>query len=73
MKKTLAITFLVDEKEVRRSVAILTGEVLTDEELNTHYFSDPISVDLDDLGEASKQMSMAFVALVADKKNLLPD
>jgi len=69
MKKPLAITFIVEEKEVRKVMAILTGEVLSDEKLEKTFFSDPVSIDIETMEEQAKAMTMAFVALIADSKN----
>ena len=68
MKKPLAITFIVEEKEVRKAMAILTGNALSDEELDKNFYTDPVSIDMDVLGEESKNMVLAFVAMIADKK-----
>lgn len=68
MKKALAITFLVEEKEVRKAMAVLTGSVLSDEELEKNFYNDPVQIDMDELGEDSKSMTLVFVAMVADKK-----
>lgn len=68
MKKPLAITFLVEEKEVRKAMAILTGCALSDEELDKNFYNDPVEIDMDELGEDSNNMTLAFVAMVADKK-----
>lgn len=68
MKKPLAISFLVEEKEVRKAMALLTGNALSDEELDKNFFNEPVEIDMDELGEDSKNMTLAFVAMVADKK-----
>lgn len=68
MKKPLAITFLIEEKEVRKAMAILTGCALSDEELDKNFYNDPVEIDMDELGEDSNNMTLAFVAMVADKK-----
>lgn len=66
MKKPLAITFVVDEKDVRRSIALLTGDSITDEEMNEKYFSNPVEVDLEEtVGKSdSFQMIAGFVGLI---------
>lgn len=69
MKKPLAITFLVEEKEVRKIMAILTGEIMSDEELDNKFFSSPVSIDMELMEEQAPAMTMAFVALIADNKN----
>ncbi len=69
MKKPLAITFLVEEKEVRKVMAILTGELLSDEELDNKFFSNPVNIDIELMEEQAQVMTMAFVALIADNKN----
>lgn len=68
MKKPLAITFLVEEKEVRKAMAILTGNALSDEELEKNFFSDPIQIDMEMMEEQASQMTLAFVAIIADNK-----
>lgn len=68
MKKPLAITFLADEKEVRKALAILTGELISDEELEKKFFSNPIDMDMEMMGEDSKNMILAFVAIIAGSK-----
>ncbi|MBV5282169.1 MAG: hypothetical protein JZU53_07005 [Paludibacter sp.] len=71
MKKKLAITFLADDKKVRSAVALLTGECLTDAELEEKYFSNNIEVDLEEeLEEAGLEMIVAFTALITDKKTV---
>ena len=68
MKKPLAITFLVEEKEVRKTMAMLTGELLSDDELDNKFFSNPVSIDMELMEEQALAMTMAFVALIADNK-----
>lgn len=68
MKKPLAITWLVEPKEVRKIMAALTGDVLTDEDLEQKFFGDPIQVDIDILGDDYINMLLAFTALIADKR-----
>lgn len=70
MKKRLAITFMVDEKEVRRSIALLTGEAISDEDLESKYLSNPVEVDIKEmLGESdSFQMIAGFVGLIMAKR-----
>jgi hypothetical protein len=68
MKKPLAITFLVEEKEVRKAMAILTGEALSDEELETTFFTNSAQIDIEIMEEQAQPMVLAFVALIADSK-----
>lgn len=70
MKKPLAITFMVDEKEVRRSIALLTGESISDEDLESKYLSNPVEVDLEEtVGKSdSFQMIAGFVGLIMAKR-----
>lgn len=71
MKKPLAITFLVEEKAVRKSIAMLTGDVLTEENLSK-FFEEPIQLDISDFMEEPQagNMTMALVAIIAEKKGL---
>lgn len=71
MKKVLAITFMVEEKEVRKAMALLTGDALSDDGLDKNFFNDPVQIDTDELGEESKNMIIALTALIADKKGYL--
>lgn len=68
MKKPLAITFLVEEKEVRKAMALLTGELLTDVELESNFFSEPVQIDMEMMEDQASTMTLAFVALIADQK-----
>ena len=68
MKKVLAINFLVEEKEVRKVMAMLTGEAISDEKLESDFFNDPVQIDMNDMHDQEAAMTMAFVAMVADKK-----
>ena len=66
MKKPLAIIFMVDEKDIRRSIALLTGDSISDEELNEKYLSNPVEVDLEEtVGKSDAfQMIAGFVGLI---------
>jgi len=67
MKKPLAIQLEFDIKSVRRALALITGEVATDEEIIAKFFDrDPIKVDVEEmLGEADAlKMCVAFTAII---------
>lgn len=70
MKKPLAITFMVDEKEVRRSIALLTGEAISDEDLESKYLSNPVEVDIQEMLDESDSFRMiaGFVGLIMAKR-----
>jgi hypothetical protein len=67
MKKPLAIQLEFDIKNVRRALALITGEAMTDEEITAKFFDrEAVTVDMAEmLGEGeSFQICAAFVALM---------
>lgn len=64
-RKPLAFKLMVDPKNVRRAVALVTGEPMTDEELNKKFF-DREPIELESPGDAGEdfQMTVAFAALM---------
>lgn len=67
--RTLAIGFQADEKDVRRAFAQLTGNVLTDEQLED-FFTNPVEMPISEVMDPPQagQMLLAFTALIAGKK-----
>lgn len=67
MKHILAIQLQFDIKTVRKAVVMLTGEMLTDEEIAARYFDREMVItdvgELMDPGE-SFQMCLAFLAMM---------
>jgi hypothetical protein len=63
MKKPIAVKIEFDIKDVRRALALITGDTMTDDEINETFFDrDPVGVKL---GESEMfQMCIAFVALI---------
>lgn len=61
---------MVDEKDVRRSIALLTGDSISDEEMNEKYFSNPVQFDLEEtIGKSdSFQMIAAFVGMIMETR-----
>ena len=67
MKNTLAIQIKTDIKTVRRAVALITGEAMTDEEIENSFFDrEPLQLDLKEaLGETEEfQICAAFTAIL---------
>lgn len=68
--KNLAINFQLEDKDVRAAFAMLTGETLSDAQLE-EFFTNPVDLPTREVLEESAQpMILAFVALIADKKGL---
>lgn len=70
MKLPLSIRILADPKEVRKGVAMITGEALTDDQLNEKFFNQdkPVNVNLAQLDPGQDSaMIMAFVAIMLSK------
>lgn len=61
---------MVDEKDVRRSIALLTGEVISDEDLESKYLSNPVEIDLENtVGKSDAfQMIAGFVGLIMARR-----
>lgn len=75
MNKPLAIQLEFDIKTVRRALAILTGEVMSDEEINAKFFDrEPVKVDAAELfGESeSLQISAGFLSIIMDEGKPYP-
>lgn len=78
-KRILAINFAFDEKQVRRAIALISGEGLSDEELNRRFFNrEPVTVDSDILEEEADPMCIAFVSFIigmeeAEKEAVIQD
>ena len=70
MKKPLAFKLMVDPKDVRRAMAMTTGESLTDEELEKQFFNrEPMEIDLTEVSKTDAfQMNAAFVILMWGKE-----
>jgi hypothetical protein len=71
MKQPLAIQLEFDIKTVRRSLALITGEYMTDEEIKVNFFDrECVKIDAEqNIGEAeSFQLCAAFLALILDEK-----
>lgn len=69
--KNLAINFQVEEKDVRAAFAMLTGEALSDAQLE-EFFINPIDLPMHEvLEESAQQMILIFIALISDKKRLV--
>lgn len=67
MKKPLSIQLQFDIKNVRRALALITGEAMTDEEITVKFFDrEPVIADMEELlGEGeSFQICLAFVAMI---------
>lgn len=66
MLKPLALHLEFDVKAVRKAIAQLTGEVLSDEEINEKFFNrEPLKLDVQKfLGAEADQICMAFSALL---------
>jgi len=64
--KALALHLEFDVKAVRKAIAQLTGEVLSDEEINENFFDrEPLKLDVQQfLGAEADQICMAFCALL---------
>lgn len=66
MKKALAFKLMVDPKDVRRALALITGDSISEEELDAKFFNrEPMEVSFpaEDRNEEF-QMTAAFVALM---------
>lgn len=66
-KRPLAIQLNFDIKSVRRALALITGDTMTDEEINAKFFDrDPVRVDVEKmLGVVdSLQLCAGFIAIV---------
>lgn len=70
MKKPLAIKLMVEEKTVRRALALLTGDTFPDEEMEKRYFSEPVEVDLEALVGTQDAFPMiaAFVGFMTKEE-----
>jgi hypothetical protein len=67
MKKPLAIQLEFDIKSVRRALALITGEAMTDEEIIAKFFDrEAVKVDTEEmLGESEAfQICAAFLAVI---------
>ena len=67
MKKPLAIQLEFDIKSVRRALALITGEAMTDEEITAKFFDrEAVKVDTEEmLGESEAfQICAAFLAVI---------
>lgn len=70
MKKPLALKLMVDEKTVRRALALLTGEGISNEDMEKRYFSEPVEVDLEELVGTNDAFPMiaAFVGFMTKEE-----
>lgn len=72
MKKPLAIQLEFDIKSVRRALALITGEVMSDEEITAKFFDrEPVKLDaVEILGESDAfQICAGFAAfIIADSQ-----
>lgn len=65
MKQSLAIKLKFETKEVRRAVAMITGEAPSDEEIKKRFFDrEPVEIDSEILNEQAFQICAAFVAFI---------
>ena len=71
MEQALAIQLKFDIKQVRRAVALLTGDAPSDEEIQRRFFDrEPIGIDDSDLPpNEAFQMCAAFVAFIIAAEN----
>ena len=67
-KKPLALRILVDEKQVRKTAALISGEVLSDQQISD-MFDNPIETDLSkELGAEGEAAEIGLIALLLSKK-----
>ena len=63
MKRTLAFKLKVDPKNVRRAVAVITGDVMPEDEFEKTFFNrEPIEVEVSEDQEFA--VTLGFVALM---------
>ena len=75
MKKPIAVKLVFDMKTVRRAVAIITGDVMSDEDLQAKFF-DCEKVDFDMEAKIDEgielTMCLAMVALIMQEPDASP-
>lgn len=77
MKKPLAVQFEFDMKTIRRALALITGEAMTDEEIIAKFIDrEPVKADTEAILENDMeafQICAWFIAVIAaDGKPYLP-
>lgn len=69
-RKALAFKLMVDPKNVRRAVAIITGETLTDEEIDKRFFDkEPAEISVDPSIEFETTIAFTAFMLAEEGEN----
>ena len=72
-KKPMAVTFLFDVKTVRKCIAVTSGEVLSDTEINKTYFdAKPLVIDVEKTypEENVIEMALPFVMMIKNREEI---
>ena len=70
MKKTLALNFIAEEKDIRRVYTLLTGENLTEEDLDAKFVNrESIEIDLEEVEKTTESpgLQIGFIAIMVAK------
>jgi len=72
-KKPIALNLLFDVKSIRKAVALITGEAMSDEEINKKFFDrEKVDFDIDKMKGCESealQISILFVTLILTNDN----